>query len=87
MFWGLSENLKTEEIGSVIFPSLFLRQCGIFDGAKAHFFAKVRDPTKRHEAKQSSPKPNKLWVWGHERGEKKRLVGWYPSSPKRTEFQ
>ena len=36
----------------------------------AHTFTKTRDRTKGHEAQQSSPKPSKLWVWGHERGQK-----------------
>ena len=75
MFLVFSENLKTEEIITVILPSSFLSHCRIFDGVEAHMFAKTRDPTKRHEAKQSSPKPSKLWVWCHERGQKMAHLG------------
>ena len=69
MFFGISENLKREEIIFVILPSSFLRHCRHFDGTEAHIFAKMRDPRKRHEAQQSTPNPSKLWVWGHERGQ------------------
>jgi len=73
MFFCISENLKYEEIKIVIMPSSFLRHCGHFLGTEAHKFAKrenKKEPTKRHEAQQSNPKPSKLWVWVHERGQK-----------------
>ena len=75
MFFGISENLKSEEVIFVVLPSPFLRHCRHFDGAEAHVFAKVGDPGKRHEAQQSSPKPSKWWVGGQERGPKMDHLG------------
>ena len=40
MFYGISENLKSEEIISVVILSAFLRHGGYSDGANAHNFAK-----------------------------------------------
>ena len=68
-------------------PSSFLRHCGHFLGTGAHKLPKrenKKDPTKRHEAQQSSPKPSKLWVWVHERGQQNGRSG--SQKPQHIEF-
>ena len=75
MFFGISENVKRRRIISMFLPPLFLRHCRYSDGIEADIFAKVRDLTKRHETKQSSPKPSKWWVGGQERGPKMAHLG------------
>ena len=85
MFFDISENLKSEDISFVVLPSSFLRNCGHFDGAEAHVFAKVGDPGKRHEAQQSSPKPSKLRVWGHKR--KQEMTHLNPRTDKISSFR
>ena len=85
MFFGISENLKREEMIFVILPSSFLRHCRHFDGTEAHIFAKRRDQRKRHEAQQSTPNPSKLWVWGHARGQ--QMAHLDPRSHKISSFR
>ena len=57
MFFGISENLKSESTIFVVILSAFLRHGGHSDGANAHIFAKTSDPKKDTHRNDQAPNP------------------------------